>query len=125
LPHPGSILREADLREQFIRSAGPGGQNVNKVATCVVLRHIPTGIEVRCQQERSQARNRILARSRLLYLLEERRMNAARQEAALRAKLRRQRRRRPASVAKRLIESKRLSSRKKALRRSSRHADMD
>jgi protein subunit release factor B len=53
---------EKDLEETFIRSGGHGGQNVNKVATCVRLRHLPTGLEVKCQQERSQALNRFLAR---------------------------------------------------------------
>ena len=59
-------IREEDLEEQFIRAAGPGGQHVNKAATCVILRHRPTGIQVRCQQERSQAMNRVLARQRLV-----------------------------------------------------------
>src|SRR5262249_13844454 len=55
-------IRPEDLVEQFIRSGGHGGQNVNKTSTCVYLKHIPTGIEVKCQQERSQALNRYLAR---------------------------------------------------------------
>jgi len=48
-------LREEDILEKFIRSGGHGGQNVNKVATCVYLKHLPSGVEVKCQQERSQA----------------------------------------------------------------------
>lgn len=55
-------IRESDLVEKFIRSQGKGGQNVNKVETCVYIKHVPTGIDVKCQQERSQALNRFLAR---------------------------------------------------------------
>ena len=58
-------IREQDLREQFVRSGGKGGQNVNKVSTCVILTHVPTGLSVRCEEERSQSRNRFLARERL------------------------------------------------------------
>ena len=54
-------LRREDIIEKFIRSAGKGGQNVNKTSTCVYLKHLPTGIEVKCQQERSQAMNRVAA----------------------------------------------------------------
>ncbi len=119
-------VRPEDLEEHFIRSSGPGGQNVNKVSTCVVLRHIPTGIIVRCQQSRSQAQNRVLAREVLAARIEEgRRAEQERQNAEL-ALRRRLRRRRPAGVQERLIESKRLMSRKKALRRHLRkHTDLD
>ncbi|HWR58917.1 MAG TPA: peptide chain release factor-like protein, partial [Thermodesulfovibrionales bacterium] len=51
-------IREEDIQESFIRSGGRGGQNVNKVATCVHLKHVPTGVEVKCQEERSQGLNR-------------------------------------------------------------------
>lgn len=57
---------EADLEERFVRSSGAGGQHVNKSSTCVVLRHRPTGIEVKCMAERSQSLNRFLARRELL-----------------------------------------------------------
>ena len=63
-------VRESDLAESFIRSSGPGGQNVNKVATAVYLKHIPTGIEVKCGQERSQALNRYAARKILANKIE-------------------------------------------------------
>ncbi|MDW8001705.1 MAG: peptide chain release factor-like protein [Deltaproteobacteria bacterium] len=62
---------ESDLEERFIKSGKPGGQNVNKVSTCVYLKHIPTGIEVKCQKERSQALNRYLARKILVEKIEE------------------------------------------------------
>jgi protein subunit release factor B len=59
-------VREEDLEESFIRSSGRGGQHVNKSSTCVRIRHIPTGIEVKCMAERSQSINRFLARRELL-----------------------------------------------------------
>ena len=59
-------IREEDLEESFIRSSGKGGQHVNKSSTCVRIRHIPTGIEVKCMEERSQSVNRFLARRELL-----------------------------------------------------------
>ena len=65
-------VREADLKESFARSSGPGGQHVNKVSTAVTLRHQPSGISVTVQDSRSQARNRQLALERLLDALERR-----------------------------------------------------
>lgn len=64
-------LREADLEENFVRAGGPGGQKVNKSATCVQLQHKPTGTEVKMQKARSQALNRFYARRRMCELLEE------------------------------------------------------
>ena len=87
-------LREADLDESFISSGGPGGQKVNRSATCVYLKHVPTGLEVKMQQERSQALNRFFARRRLCELLEGRDQGAASPEARRRAKLRKQKDRR-------------------------------
>jgi protein subunit release factor B len=64
-------LAESDIEEKFTTSSGPGGQNVNKVATCVHLKHSSTGIEVKMQKARTQAMNRFYARRRLCELLEE------------------------------------------------------
>jgi len=64
-------VKESDLDEKFIRSGGPGGQNVNKVATCVQIQHLPTGITVKNQEDRSQGVNRFLARRSLLSKIEE------------------------------------------------------
>ena len=110
-------VREEELEETFIRSGGPGGQNVNKVATCVVLRHRPSGLEVRCQQERSQALNRFLARRILLRRLEAQRLGAASAEAQRIAKIRRQKRKRSKRAQEKLLASKRLHGRKKSMRR--------
>lgn len=87
-------LREQDLEEKFIRSSGPGGQRVNKTASCVYLRHPPTGLEVKMQQERQQRLNRYYARKRLCELMEERTLGTQ-SPAALKAdKIRKQKRRR-------------------------------
>jgi peptide chain release factor len=59
-------IREQDIEERFIRSSGRGGQKVNKTSTCVYLKHIPTGIEIKCMEERSQPLNRFLARRELV-----------------------------------------------------------
>jgi protein subunit release factor B len=64
-------VKEADIDEKFIRSGGPGGQNVNKVATCVQLKHLPTGITVKIQKDRTQGVNRFLARRSLVSKIEE------------------------------------------------------
>jgi len=61
---------EKDIEEKFIRSSGKGGQKINKVSTCVYLKHLPTGIEVKCMKERSQALNRFLARRELIRRIE-------------------------------------------------------
>jgi protein subunit release factor B len=87
-------LREADLQEKFIHSSGPGGQRVNKTASCVYLKHLPTGLEVKMQQERQQRLNRYYARKRMCELLEERTLGE-RSPAAVRAeRIRKQKRRR-------------------------------
>jgi protein subunit release factor B len=110
-------VREADLEEQFVRSGGKGGQNVNKVATCVVLRHRPSGVIVRCQQERSQALNRFLARRELLDRLEARVRGVAAAAQAERERIRRQKRRRSRRAKEKMLAGKRVQSEKKAGRR--------
>ncbi len=118
-------VAEADLEERFVTSRGPGGQNVNKVATCVVLRHVPSGLEVRCQQERSQALNRFLARRLLLQRLETQRLGALSVEAARIAKLRRQKRRRSRRAKEKLLRDKHLRAATKRLRGPVHPSDAD
>ena len=107
---------ESDLEEQFARSGGPGGQNVNKVSTAVTLCHLPSGVSVSVQDSRSQALNRKLARERLCDAIESRRQNARAAEIAKREKLRRQRSPRPRALKKRILEGKRRRSKLKKLR---------
>jgi protein subunit release factor B len=63
-------IHEKDIEEKFIRSSGSGGQKVNKASTCVYLKHIPTGVEVKCMKERSQSLNRFLGRRELVKRIE-------------------------------------------------------
>ena len=87
-------LNESDLDESFVRSGGPGGQKVNRSATCVQLRHRPTGLEVKMQKARSQGLNRFYARRRLCELIEDEVLGAESPEALRREKLRKQKARR-------------------------------
>jgi protein subunit release factor B len=107
-------IREEDLDESFVTSGGKGGQNVNKVATCVVLVHRPTGTMVKCQRERTQGANRLVARALLADKIEEARLGrqSARQQEA--EKIRRQKRRRSRRSKQRMLADKRANATKKA-----------
>ena len=100
-------IRDVDLEETFARSSGPGGQNVNKVATAVTLRHRPSGVSVSVQDSRSQAVNRKLARERLLDAIESVREERRAAEIAEREKARRRKSPRPAALKKKILEGKR------------------
>ena len=103
-------IRDVDLVETFARSGGPGGQNVNKVSTAVMLRHRPSGISVTVQDSRSQAQNRRLARERLLDAVEHSQKEKRAEEIARREKARRRRSPRPRALKQRILESKRKRS---------------
>jgi len=107
---------ESDLRETFVRSSGPGGQKVNKTSTCVQLVHVPTGMTVKCQRERSQAMNRFLARRLLLDRIERLQRGVIEAERERAEKIRRQKRKRSKRAREKMLEAKRRQSEKKGLR---------
>ncbi len=110
------IARE-DLEESFLRGSGHGGQKVNKTSSTVRLRHLPTGIEVRCQEERSLAQNRARARSLLCDKLESRLAAIRQGQRAAVAKKRRQQAKRSRAAKAELTRAKRHRSFTKSLRR--------
>jgi protein subunit release factor B len=99
-------IREEDIDEKFVRSQGKGGQNVNKTETCVYLKHRPTGIEVKCQQERYQAMNRFLARRILTDKIETMILGKKSEAQARIEKIRRQKRRRSRRAKEKMLEDK-------------------
>ena len=98
-------VREADLDESFVHAGGHGGQNVNKVATCVVLVHRPTGVAVKCQKDRSQGLNRFFARRLLCEKLEARLGHGQDPQARKAEKLRKQKQRRARRARKKIPDS--------------------
>ncbi|PIR16544.1 MAG: peptide chain release factor-like protein [Deltaproteobacteria bacterium CG11_big_fil_rev_8_21_14_0_20_49_13] len=115
-------LKEADISEHFIRASGAGGQKVDKTSSCVVLKHIPTGLEVKCQIERSQSLNRFLARRILLEKLEKRCYGAQSAEEQRIWKIRKQKKRRSKKAKEKMLANKRHHAEKKALRQKHRLA---
>jgi protein subunit release factor B len=103
-------MREEDLEESFVRGTGAGGQKINKTSSTVVLVHVPTGIEVRCQRERSQSVNRLVARAELCDKLEAKLSAAKLQVRNAVEKKKRQNRKRPRGLKERILESKRQRS---------------
>jgi protein subunit release factor B len=112
----GLGIREDDLRETFVTSQGKGGQNVNKVATCVMLVHAPSGVAVKCQKTRSQGLNRYLARQLLADKLEAATLGAESRRVQEAERIRRQKRRRSRRARNRMLADKHARAATKALR---------
>lgn len=109
-------VQPGEVDERFVRGAGAGGQKINKTSSTVWLRHRPTGIEVRCQRERSQGVNRLLAWTELADKLERRRAAAASQVQAARELTRRQTRQKSRGQKVRMIEAKKHRAKHKSAR---------
>ena len=115
-----SSLNKKDVVEKFIRSGGKGGQNVNKNATCVYLKHIPTGIEVKMSRERSQAVNRFLAWRLLAEKIKERSKGIKTKRRQKIEKIRRQKRKRSKRAKEKILKNKKKQAKKKRHRKISR-----
>jgi protein subunit release factor B len=109
-------IHAEEIEESFIRSSGKGGQHVNKTSTCVYLKHVPTGIEVKCQEERSQAHNRYRARVILANKIEQLVKGKESQEIQRIEKIRRQKRKRSKRAKEKMLAEKKMTSEKKRLR---------
>ncbi|MFZ4395260.1 MAG: peptide chain release factor family protein [Kiritimatiellia bacterium] len=112
-------VRDCDLIEKFVLGSGKGGQKINKTASCVYLQHVPSGIEVKCQQERSQVLNRFFARRLLCEELESRRDGAASARQQAIERMRRQKRRKSRRQRAKTLDDKHHQSEKKSARRAS------
>jgi peptide chain release factor len=111
-------IKEEDLIEKFILGSGSGGQKINKTSSCVYLKHIPSGIEIKCQRERSRALNRYYARRELCSRIEEKIAYKKSERQQMIEKIRRQKRRRSRRSKEKMLEGKRQLSEKKMLRQS-------
>jgi protein subunit release factor B len=111
-------VREADIGESFVRSGGHGGQNVNKVSTCVMLLHRPTGVQVKCQETRRQGLNRFIARKLLLDKIERKKNGFIAAQRAEIEKIRRQKMKRSRRAKNKMLADKSRHSAKKELRRT-------
>ena len=109
-------LREDDLLEKFIHGGGKGGQKINKTASAVYLKHLPTGIEVKTQATRSQLLNRFLARRILADKLEEKVLGRKAEEEQRIEKIRRQKRKRSRRAKAKMLDDKREHAEKKKAR---------
>ncbi len=110
-------INDHDLVEKFILGSGKGGQKLNKTSSCVYLRHIPTGIEVKCQKTRARALNRFFARRELCDRIEERINGEKSARMQKQEKIRRQKRRRSRRQKDKMLADKHKQSEKKQMRK--------
>ena len=110
-------IHDEDLIEKFILGSGSGGQKINKTSSCVYLKHIPSGIEIKCQKERSRELNRYYVRKELCQRLEERDKQIQSERQKLAEKIRRQKKRRSRRSKEKMLSNKKIHSEKKSLRK--------
>jgi len=110
-------IKEEDLIEKFVHSGGNGGQNLNKVATCVYLKHIPTNIEIKCQKYRTQLLNRYKARQLLAEAIEVKVLGEKSKKQKEIEKIRRQKRKRSKRAKEKILEQKHINTQKKESRK--------
>ena len=110
-------IKESDFLEKFIRSKGPGGQNTNKVSTCVYIKHIPTGIETKCSRERMQSLNRFFARRIIVDKIEQKELGEKSALNKKQEKIRRQKKKRSKRAKEKILKNKKIQSEKKILRK--------
>jgi protein subunit release factor B len=111
-------IKDQDIIEKFVRSGGPGGQKVNKTSTCVYLKHLPSGIEVKMARERSQALNRYLAWRLLVEKIKARILKIKTEKQKRREKIRRQKRKRSKRAKEKILRLKKMQSDKKKARKT-------
>ncbi len=110
-------IKKSDVIEKFVRSSGNGGQNVNKVSTCVYLKHLPTGIEVKFSSSRTQGDNRRGAWELLIYKINEFKNAIIQNRINEFQKFKRSTRPKPKFLKERILEHKKVNSQKKELRK--------
>jgi protein subunit release factor B len=106
-----------DILEYFVRGSGKGGQKINKTSSCVVLRHLPTGIEVRCQKHREQSKNRLSAYKLLILKIEEKAKGKESERAQKIFKLKKQKKKRSKRAREKMLHDKKQRAEVKELRR--------
>lgn len=110
-------IKNQDLIEKFILGSGSGGQKINKTSSCVYLKHIPTGVEIKCQKERSRELNRYYARKELCERLEEKIFQEKSEKQQLIEKIRRQKKRRSRKAQQKILAEKKDRSSLKKMRK--------
>lgn len=110
-------INPEDIEEQFIRGGGKGGQKINKTSSAVRLKHLPTGIEVKCQKHREQNKNRLSAYKLLINKIEELVKGEESEKAKKIYKIRKQKQRRSKKAKEKLLELKKRRSEIKETRK--------